>query len=73
MTKPLLVTVIAILLILGLEWKNIRTASSSTKWITFIMLGISGVIWVYITTVVHVSRPTVWLERIMEPFSLIKQ
>ncbi|BCJ85868.1 hypothetical protein [Effusibacillus dendaii] len=55
--------------ILLVEWPQLRQASKTTRWITFVLLGISGFLWVYVFRVIHFLRPADVLERMLKPFN----
>lgn len=72
MIKNIVITIFAAALITLVEWKEMKQATRSTRWLMFIVFLISGILWVYISTMVHIPRPAKWLEAILEPFDPIK-
>jgi uncharacterized membrane protein len=72
MIKNMIITGFVITLITFMKWKELSQGTRTTRWLTFIVFGISGILWVYITTKVHVPRPSKWLEAVLEPFDPIK-
>jgi hypothetical protein len=73
MIKNIMLTAALLAGVVLLDWKDFRKTTLITKWITFTVLGLSGIIWIYIVTAVNVPRPAVWLEHMLEPFDPIKQ
>jgi len=62
----------ALAVVLLLQWRSLRRASAVSRWISFVLLGASGVVWFFLMQHLHVSRPAVWLEQLLEPFDPIQ-
>lgn len=72
MINNIFITAFVVALIIILQWKELKQGTRETRWVVFSVLVVSGVLWVYIATWVHVPRPAMWLETILEPFDPIK-
>lgn len=68
MITTVLQAAVVTVFILLVEWPQLKHASKTTRWITFSLLGVSGIIWVYVFSVAHVLRPAAVLERLLKPF-----
>lgn len=62
MISELFVTTAALSLILLIEWRQLKQANLTTRLLSFILLGLSGVLWIYSSTVVNIQSPGEILE-----------
>ena len=61
----------ATLLLLFLQWRGLRESSRSTRLFAYAFYAASVLIWTYLVVAVHVPRPSVFLEMMLRPFSLL--
>ncbi len=72
MIMNLFLTIVMLSLILIYQRRELRAASSKTRWLTYLVLGLSGAIWIYLSTVDRVVYLSVWLNNLLQPFDPIR-
>jgi len=72
MTGHLFFTLGVFVIILLLEWRPLHKGSRSTRVISYSLYAVSSAVWVWLHLSVHVPRPAVYLEMLLQPFDILK-
>lgn len=72
MTGQLMLSLLVFAIILMLEWRPLRKSTRSTRMISYSLYALSSAIWVWLQVSMHVPRPAVYLEMLLQPFDILK-
>jgi hypothetical protein len=63
-----ILTIFTAVIILSIQWKELRKAGSITLWLSIFLISISAALLVYVLTLIQVPHPMDGFISILEPF-----
>lgn len=65
--KIIAATCFILVVVVFVQWRELKRVSRLSKTINFLLLALSGVIWIYLMTAPQVFYPSIWLHKQLDP------